>query len=87
MNRVVLDFLNFIFPQEIHIESLHGVSEKRKSSEENIPEKPQQREEVKIIYPYAFSKMFKPTVRTGVPIFPYNNVQENSIQPLSEELV
>lgn len=71
LNLVILDFLNFIIPEEVHVESLHGITENGK--EEEIP------------YPYAISKMFKPTVRTGAAIFPYNEVQRNSIQILSEK--
>jgi hypothetical protein len=82
VNRVVLDFLNFIFPQEVHIESIHGIrEEKRKNFEENTSKQPQKREEVKIFYPYAISKMFKPTVRTGAPIF--KNLHGGRIQAAS----
>jgi hypothetical protein len=85
-NMVVRDFLNFIIPQEVTIESIYGIRENRKDSKENISANQQEgkEEEVKIFYASAISKMFKPTARDQ-PIFPYNESQRNSIQVLFEK--
>lgn len=58
VNRVVLDFLNFIIPQEVTIESIYGIRENRKGSKENISSNQQERkkEEVKIFYASAITR-------------------------------
>jgi hypothetical protein len=77
VNLIVFDFLNFIITEEVHIESIRGIRENRKGSNENNnnntsanlqENKP---EEIRIFYPYAISNMFKPNQVTGAPLFPY----------------
>jgi hypothetical protein len=60
VNRIILDFLNFIIPQEVYIKSIHGIRENRKDSKENMSSNQQEGkiEEVKIFYTSAITGMF-----------------------------
>jgi hypothetical protein len=85
VNRIILDFLNFIIPQEVYIKSIHGIRENRKDSKENMSSNQQEWkiEEVKIFYTSAITGMFKPDVRSQ-PIFPRSQSQRNSMPNLLE---
>ena|ERR687897_250351 len=75
INRNILDFLNFIITEEVHIESIQGIRKNRKNSSKkknNSSANPQENKpEVRIFYPYAISGMFKPNQVTGAPLFPF----------------
>jgi hypothetical protein len=75
VNLIVFDFLNFAIT-EVHIESIQGIRENRKNSNEdkNTSANPQENkpEEIRIFYHYAISNMFKPNQVTGAPYYYLN---------------
>jgi hypothetical protein len=85
VNSTVFDFLNFVIPQEVHIESIHGVLQNMELSKENILPSEQQ-EEIIIFYASAIKEMFKSPYRKQ-QLFPHDESQRGSIPELFQKYV
>jgi hypothetical protein len=78
VNRVVRDFLNFIFPQQVTIESIYGIMKVKKDSKKPTTSLSQEEKAVKILYNYTVSGMFKPDVIDRSIFRPYRNQNTSS---------
>jgi hypothetical protein len=85
VHRIVLDFLNFIIPEEVTTELLCGIRQKKSNKSKGSISSPTPEEEVKIFYSSVIPGMFKPDI-IDRPLFP-RDILQDSIQVLFEKYI